>query len=120
MPASRKLSASKTADALWGLIVRSAGACCICGETFALQAMHGFSRRYRATRWDRRNGFPGCRSHHMYFTHHPLEWDEWLIATWGSHLYHEMRQLALYGPTPDPRDIVAELRPIWNQISEAA
>jgi 5-methylcytosine-specific restriction endonuclease McrA len=115
----KKVTASKEADALFGKIVRSPGFCRYCGSTVAVQCAHGFSRRYRATRWDLRNAWPLCRACHMRFTHNPLAWDEYLLETWGQALYAEMRALALNGPTPDPRDIVAELRPIWQQLEAA-
>lgn len=116
----KKASASKEADLLFGKIVRSPGRCVECGSTFAIQCAHGFSRRYRSVRWDRRNAWPLCRADHMRFTHNPLLWDLWLHDAWGDVLYAEMRDLALHGPTPDPRDVVAELRPIWKQLEEAA
>lgn len=98
----------KIADKLWSLIVRTAGKCRICGVTERLQAAHGFSRRYLGTRHDLRNGWCLCAGHHVYFTHRPLEWDEWLRAELGP-LYEPMRQAALAKAIPDYEAIVAKL-----------
>lgn len=83
------------ADSLWSQIIRRPGACVICGKTERLQAAHGFSRRYHATRHDLRNGFCLCAGHHVFYTHRPLEWDTWLQARWGELLYTTLRERAL-------------------------
>lgn len=100
----------KACDELAGKIVRARGVCEECGKTSDLQWAHGFSRRYRAIRWDMRNGFALCRGDHLKYTMRPLEWDEWLHAKWGDELYDEMRDLALHGRNPDLKDTLAALR----------
>lgn len=89
------------ADSLWSQIVRRSGACVICGKTERLQAAHGFSRRYHATRHDLRNGFCLCSGHHVFYTHRPLEWDLFLWAQWGDQLYQELRTKALRNEKQD-------------------
>lgn len=94
------------ADSLWSQIIRRPGACVICGQRERLQGAHGFSRRYHATRHDLRNGFCLCSGHHVYFTHRPLEWDEWLRFEWGTvwnqaGLYEELRFKALANEKQD-------------------
>lgn len=102
---------STQADRLCGQIVRARGECQAVGpHAGALQWAHGFSRSYRAVRWDQRNGFALCQGHHFWFTHHPLEWDEWLHVAWGDELYAEMRALALSSVRPDLQVLVADLR----------
>lgn len=103
---------TKRCDALFSKLIRSRGACELetCGQTFDLQCAHGFSRGYRAVRWDERNAFALCRADHMYFTHRPLEWDDWLVAKWGEGLYVAMRTLAKNGANPVPKDELERLK----------
>lgn len=82
-------------DRLFSVLTRASGVCLNCEATERLQCAHGFSRRYRNARWDFRNGFCLCQGCHMFFTHRPLEWDDWLRDRWGEDLYAEIRSLAL-------------------------
>ncbi|HMI47106.1 MAG TPA: HNH endonuclease [Gemmatimonadaceae bacterium] len=116
----KRQSLSKTADELFGKVVRAPGVCYRCGTEFGLQCAHGFSRSYRATRWDLRNGFCLCRGCHVYFTHRPIEWDNWLQVEWGDDLYAEMRALALSGVRPDHKAIIADLRERLRLMEAAA
>lgn len=102
----------KRADKYFGLVIRARGACEHCGDTYVLQCAHGFSRSYRNTRWHEDNAFCLCRACHMYYTHHPLEWDDWLKAKWGDVLYGQMRALALSTEKPD----VKELARYWENF----
>ena len=112
-PKKRKRDYSAQADKLCGAIVRARGACEAEGEhSGPLQWAHGFSRSYRAVRWDLRNGFCLCAGHHFWFTNHPLEWDNWLQEKWGADLYIVMRRRAVNagGGKTDPRSLVDELK----------
>lgn len=100
---------ARDADRLWGQIVRSVGRCEICGTDQRLQAAHGFSRRYRNTRWLTINGFCLCASHHVYYTHRPLEWDAYLRRVWGDQPYNELRLRALRVTPPDVAEAVQTL-----------
>ncbi len=100
-------------DRLFSQIVRRKGFCVSrrsARHGGVLQCAHGFSRGYHAVRWDVRNAWCLCQACHMYFTHHPLEWDLWLQETWGEELYDEMRALALTHRKPDVRELVLVLR----------
>lgn len=99
-----------TADALFGKIIRRDGYCHICGSTEVVQCAHGFSRRYRAVRWDERNAWALCRRHHLYFTHRPLEWEEWMRDEMGDDAYDKLRYDALYGDVWTPKDVIPVLR----------
>lgn len=113
---------AREADRLWSLIVRysaSHGCEAGCGSSEgtiigphvgALQAAHGFSRRYRNTRWLPVNGFALCAAHHVYWTHRPIEWDEWLRVAWGQETYYELRLLALRTTPPDVSAALEKLR----------
>ena len=108
-----KTHAKAECDRLFSLQVREIGQCEIRdGKPHKgnLQCMHGFSRSYHAVRWVRANGFAGCAAHHTFYTHHPLEWDLWLLDRWGIELYSELRALALTHRTPDLGMVLDELR----------
>lgn len=106
----KRASLARECDRLWSLIVKHGGKCdeCMTGEH--LQAAHGISRRYRATRWLPINGFPLCRSHHVFFTHRPLEWTAWLRGAWGDLGYDELYYLALKNEKQDMPAVLAKLR----------
>ncbi len=70
-----------------------------------LQCAHVVSRRYRATRWVKENAVALCAAHHLYWTHHPLEW----MDVMGSR-FEEMRHLALNGTPEKARDAVQRLK----------
>jgi hypothetical protein len=106
----------RKADALFSKVIRSKGGCANCPTVENLQCAHGFSRRYRSVRWDERNAFALCRGCHVYFTHRPLEWDEWLRRVWGDDLYAVLRTLALTAPNPDLGETVVRLTARWEQI----
>lgn len=97
-----RASASARCDTLFSELIRARGVCELqatktCSGSARLQCCHGISRRYKATRWDTRNAYAGCAACHVYFTHHPLEWDAWLLERQGTTLYYELRDLALRG-----------------------
>lgn len=106
----KRPSLAREADRLWSLIVKKCGRCEDCGRTDFLQAAHGFSRRYRGTRWLPINGFCLCRRCHMRWTHDPLGWTGWLRKRWGLPVYEELERLALTITKPDHKAIVAKLQ----------
>lgn len=100
-------------DRLFSLIIRAGGKCesgRLARHGGTLQCAHGFSRSYKAIRWDRRNAWCLCSACHVYFTHRPLEWDMWLVEQWGADLYAEMRALALGGELRDLEELHTELK----------
>ena len=110
-----KAALAREADKLWSSIVRTRGECekpmtYRCPGPWCsgvIQAAHGLSRRYRNTRWLLINGFALCQAHHVYYTHRPIEWDEWLRWAWGQATYDELRKLAL-SPTPPNVEMALE------------
>ena len=112
-PRRQRKSASaaqgRKADALWSSIVRRPGRCEICGSTERIQAAHGFSRRYRGTRWLLINGFCLCSGCHVSFTHNPIGWDDHLRKAWGQPVYDELRALAQAVCKPDFGKILSDL-----------
>lgn len=108
---------AREADRLWSLIVRRWDSCESAETALStgdcsgrMQAAHGFSRRYRNTRWLPLNGFCLCAAHHVYFTHRPIEWDNWLREVWGQTTYNELRLLALRTTPPDVAEALEKLR----------
>lgn len=114
-PTQKQLVAK--ADALFSLIVRAPGRCENCGETQNLQCAHGFSRRYRNTRWDERNAWCLCRGCHMFFTHRPIEWDDWMIGHLGLPRYERLRSRAMSTEKVDLPAVLARLIVRSNEIA---
>lgn len=109
-----KTQAVKKADALFSKEVRSVGYCeaqiyppVKCNGN--LQCCHIRSRRYRAVRWLRENAVCMCAAHHLYFTHHPLEWEEFAQALRGPMRFDRLREMALNNPPMDPFDVIERL-----------
>jgi hypothetical protein len=77
----------RQADKLFSLIVR-AGGCheanvnpaheCVGG----LQCAHIISRSYRSTRWDEENAMGLCAGRHVYYTHRPCEFEDFVAEFW--------------------------------------
>jgi len=107
----KRASLAREADRLWSLIVRRRGTCEMDGtHAGPLQGAHGFSRRYRGTRWLLINGVALCAKHHVVMTHDPLAWTAWLKTAWGDLVYEELERIARMVSTPDHAAIVAQLR----------
>ena len=71
------------------------GACRECGTVANLQCAHIISRSYKSIRTSASNAVTLCREHHVYFTHRPLEWEEWVVAEFGRDYYESLRKQAL-------------------------
>lgn len=87
------------ADKLWSLMIRQRdGRCRRCGRgqgEVVLQAAHVISRRYKAIRWDERNGITLCRGCHHWNHHQPVEFDWWVQELIGKDVYEALREEAL-------------------------
>ena len=84
------------ADRLWSLAIRERdGACRRCGTTERLQAAHVISRRYKAIRWDLRNGICLCMGCHHWNHHNPVEFDWWVQDLIGKDVYDALKSEAL-------------------------
>jgi hypothetical protein len=131
----KKAATARKCDIAWSQAVRASGPCRLTIHEFSksrdgqhitltlqaverpshvcngpLQAAHGFSRRYRGTRWDLRNGFPLCASAHLALTYDPLRWDDYLRAWWGPVLYAELKAKAQAHAKPDYPSILVQLQ----------
>lgn len=107
-----KTHATEEADRLFSLAVRAPGVCTLNNAACSgnLQCAHGFSRRYKNVRWDRRNAWPLCAGHHTYFTHRPIEWDLWMREQLGENLYLILQATALKTTAPDLELVLADLK----------
>lgn len=75
----KKSTLRNKADKLFSLQVRSIGKCELAGKDKItcngnLQCMHIITRGVTALRFNPMNVLCGCAAHHMYYTHHPVEW----------------------------------------------
>lgn len=104
---AKRISPLREADRIFSARIRARGECENTGAEHkgSFQCAHGFSRRYKAVRWDERNAFCLCAGCHWYFTNRPLEWDEWMRQRMGAD-YETVRLLAL---KTDTVDVKAEL-----------
>lgn len=104
-----------TVDAVAGLLCRARGACQAAGVDGRpcggpLQWAHIISRSYRRVRWDADNCLCLCRDHHMFYTHRPIEWEDFLLSLIGETRYRVLRARAIEtGPKPDQREIYRAL-----------
>ncbi len=90
--------AENVLDRLFGKIVRRSGQCAACGKSrpnVVIQCAHGFSRTYRGTRWDESNAWPLCVSCHKFYTHRPIEWENWMRNKLGDEAYQALRMKAM-------------------------
>ena len=106
-------------DLVFSKIIRARGVCEAGPEGCKgnLQCAHGFSRSYRAIRCDERNAFCLCAHHHVFFTHRPLEWDQWLHKTWGEVRYYSLRSRALGNKPTDWKALLPELRARLEEVA---
>ena len=107
-----KTAAAKKADKLFRERVHARGRCeadsyrkVACNGGF--QCCHIRSRRYHATRWADDNALCMCAAHHLYFTHHPLEWEQFCIDSGID--YDGLRIRGLDYPPEDPFDAILRL-----------
>lgn len=86
----------KAADRYFSLFIRDRDQQCTkCRKTDYLQCAHLISRGYKSIRTDPRNAIALCRGCHLYFTHHPIEWEEWVNTHVGSTRLAELKKKAL-------------------------
>jgi len=71
--ASKQITFRNKADKLFSQIIRSRGACELCGATGRLETSHIFSRRYAWTRTDLSNAFAACSACHREWHNAPTE-----------------------------------------------
>src|SRR3990167_10281304 len=105
----RKQTNQEVADELFSKIIRSKGFCERCGKKENLQCAHILSRSYRQVRWDFGNAFCLCNGCHVYFTHHPIEFEEFVITKIGQNAYQTLRKRARDYKKIDYKAVIARL-----------
>jgi hypothetical protein len=105
------------ADAAFSRMIRDRDESCRAAGTDSiacaghLQCAHLVSRRYRALRWSEQGATALCQAHHVYFTHHPLEWMAWVTRYTPTGLtWDELVYLALNDPPEKPTEALARMR----------
>lgn len=103
----------KQADVLFSRFIRERdGTCQAAGVgpdcSGNLQCAHIISRSYKSIRTDERNALCLCAAHHTYYTHRPLEWEDWVRESFGT-LWDELRAEALEYRTVDWKGEVSRL-----------
>ena len=115
MAKKKRQNHMKQADILFSRIVRRRDGMCVrCGRTENLQCAHIISRSYRSIRCDVDNAVALCRGCHVFFTHRPLEWQEWVEAMWPGR-WGVLRERALAYERVDWKGRVAELKRVWEE-----
>lgn len=83
-------------DRLFSLRIRARDKVCQkCGTPNLLQCAHIFSRGYHSVRWDDRNAIALCAGCHKFYTHHPIEWEDFIVARIGQEAWDELRADAI-------------------------
>jgi 5-methylcytosine-specific restriction endonuclease McrA len=116
MPIARAKGVKAKCDKLFSQIVRSVGACEKCGSTDWLQTSHIVSRRYSATRCDRRNAQCLCAGCHRFFTLWPKEFSRWITASIGVELYEELKLKAETVTKTDWSEVYTNLQTLAKNL----
>lgn len=71
------------ADKLFSLLIRRVGICQLAGKDKircggGLQCMHIVTRGIKRLRWDTANAICGCAGHHVFYTHNPEKWRDFV------------------------------------------
>lgn len=99
------------ADTAFSKWIRARDGHCVAASWFPdikcngnMQCCHIISRRYHAVRWDPANAVAACAAHHLYGTHHPLQWED--AARHAGIDYDDIRYRALHDRPMDPWDVL--------------
>lgn len=117
MKKTKRTTLRNKADKLFSLAIRSVGKCANCGGTENLQCAHVISRSYWPTRWDEDNAVCLDARCHIYFTHRPLEWEDWVNDHLGKDKRLELKQRAQanLAVTIDYDLLIADLKDLLTQ-----
>ena len=120
MPRKKPITTKKLDD-VFRDIMRSRGKCHRCGRGrehgVILQCAHGFSRRYRGTRWTEEDNFCLCSNCHVFFTWRPIEWDNYMRNAWGEEKYDRIKAQAI--TKPDKKEIYERLLARLKELTDA-
>lgn len=93
------------------VLERDKHTCQRCGTTEAVQWAHILTRSELSIRWNPLNSLALCAGCHVYMTHRPVEWMDWVDAHYDENRIDKLRLLrrGILG-APDYAAIIAELR----------
>ena len=101
----------KRAAELFASNIRARGYCEACGTDYLLQCAHIFTRGYKQIAFDEDNALCICRSHHIYFTHRPIEWESFYTYMIGENKVANLRERAVqYHKKLDYKVIIERLK----------
>ena len=100
------------ADALFSAYIRTRDGwqCQRCGAIERIQCAHLIGRAYRAVRFAAPNATALCQGCHVFFTHRPLEFQDWCEERWPGRLALLKAQALAAHEHPDYDALCAELR----------
>jgi hypothetical protein len=96
----KKQNYMKKSDVLFSRLVRDRDQMCRALGTDmvmckgVLQCAHIHSRSYKSIRTNFENAVALCAAHHTYYTHRPLEWEDWVRHNLPNR-WDELRAVAL-------------------------
>ena len=106
-------------DKLWGLIIRSKGACELCQRQGKTDAHHLEGRSPMALRWDLRNGINLCFRCHRLGVHSPAssvqaEFRQKIIELRGIEVMEELKRMRYQFNKVDLEETYKNLDEIYN------
>ena len=110
--AGKTRSLIKKADLIFSKYIRQRdGRCQKCGTDQNLQCAHIISRGYKQIRHNLFNAIALCRGCHLYFTHHPIEFKQF-IEKKNVGLWEMLEEMAInYHQKIDYEEIIKSLLP---------
>lgn len=101
---------NKKADIVFAKYIKNRDKVCIkCGTLDYLQCAHLYSRSYKQIRHNPDNAVALCRGDHVYFTHHPIEWTDFIESKFPGR-WRALRKKALdYHKKIDYKEIILNL-----------
>lgn len=116
----------KRSDALFSKLIRERDGMCVANGVIVdttvylgcngnLQCAHIHSRSYKSIRTDFKNAIALCAKHHVYFTHRPLEWQEFVESQWPG-VWDELKAKALEYGNVDWKARHAELKRMVDSV----
>lgn len=108
------------ADRLFSLLIRKYGKCELAGLDHircggVLQTMHIITRANFRLRWDTANALCGCAGHHVYYTHHPIEWTEFVKEHFPTQ-YEYLQDIRNEVWDRDIAEVLAGLEGVENEV----
>jgi len=104
------MNVTKKLDSLFSQYIRSIGECFRCQSQKNLQCAHIWTRGYKQIRWNPENALCLCQGCHLYFTHHPIEWQDFIEEHFPGRLYKLKKIAQEYGTKIDHEAIEKNLK----------